>query len=390
MSIVQEVERFAAEHLIGRERELDVPAEDPLQHYAAYHALGINNWWLPSDVGGRGISMREGVDIVSALAYADAGFAFTTLISILGTTFVDVFGSAEQRERYLRPLASGARYAAAAASEREAGSELLRMATSAEKTERGYVLDGPKFFCTNAGFAELVVVVARVPGRPSPTHPSERGRDDFKAFVVEKGNVGLRIVRRWSTIGLRSSATYELSFSRCAVADEAVLAGNGLRCLEVALNPSRILIAAIGIGLAMRLRDVCLDYAQTKSVRDASLLSNSNFIGRLGQIEMQIEAIRMVCRAAASELDEALRDRARLVRVGVLKSAVVAKMLSGQLTWDIASTASQALGGLGFTEDSLVGKLVRDARIISIIEAGDDVLREYLFQRHILPGMSPR
>ena len=124
-------------------------------------------------------------------------------------------------------------------------------------------------------------------------------------------------------------------------------------------------------------------YAKNKTVHKQSLLANSAFVAKVGQMEMEIEAIRHVCRAAAAEFDEACRSgRAKLLRTGALESAVVAKMLSGQLGWKIASVASEAFGGLGYTEDSLVGKLVRDMRVISIIEAGDDVLRELLFHRY--------
>jgi alkylation response protein AidB-like acyl-CoA dehydrogenase len=370
------IDTYVRTHLLGRERELDVPTEPPLAAYEGWHALGFNNWWLPRDVGGRGLSLRESVDLVGSLAYGDPGVAFTALISILGTTIVDLFGSAEQRRRYLTPLPGKPRYAALAASERAAGSELLRMDAIATRTEDGYVLEGPKFFCTNAAFADFVVVVARVPGKP---------RDDYKAFVVEQGTPGLTVARRWNTNGLRASATYELSLSGCRVREDAVLSGHGLRALEVSLNPSRILIASLGIGIASRLRDLCLQYARQKTVREQPLLSHATFAAKLGQMEMEIESIRAICRTAASEFDEAVQnDRPRLLRTGALKSAVVAKMLSGQLTWGIASVASEAFGGLGYTDESPVGKLVRDARMISIIEAGDDVLRDLLYSRYVL------
>lgn len=374
MSVLATVDEFVRSKIIGHERELDRFVETPHVAHGQFQALGLSNWWLPSDVGGLGVSLVESVDVVASLAYGDAGLAFTALISILGTTFVDLFGSSEQRARWLSPLAKAPRSAAAAASERGAGSELIGMETTARLDGAAYTLDGPKFFSTNAAFADFVVVVARVPGTP---------RDDYKALVVERGAKGLNVKRRWETIGLRSSSTYELELQGCSVSAANVLSGHGLRALEVALNPSRILIAALGIGVGMRLRDTCLEYAKTKTVHKQSLLANSAFAAKIGQMEMEIEAIRHVCRAAAAEFDEACRTgRPKLLRTGALESAVVAKMLSGQLGWKMASVASEAFGGLGYTEDSIVGKLVRDMRVISIIEAGDDVLRELLFQRY--------
>src|SRR5262249_13333819 len=137
-------------------------------------------------------------------------------------------------------------------------------------------------------------------------------------------------------------------------------------------------------GICERLRDLCLAYAHPKQVRGQSLLAHGGFAGKLGQIEMEIEAIRAVCRAAATDFDEARQNGgAKVRRAGVLKSAIVSKLLSGQLAWKVASVASEAFGGIGYTDESLVGKLLRDVRVISVIEAGDEVLRDLLFNRYV-------
>lgn len=383
MAIIDTIREYVNENVIGKESVYDTLTEPPQARFDSFHSLGINNWWLPPDVGGRGVSLQESVGIVSELAYGDGGLAFSMLISILGTTFIEIFGTSEQRARLLGPLAREPRYAALAASEHEAGSELLRITTVAEEQGGKYALSGRKAFCTNAAFADFVVVVAKVAGLR---------RDTYKGFVVEKGQPGFEVLRRWRMVGLRSSATYELQFDNCLVEPHNVIETNGLRALEVALNASRILISSMGIGIAKRGRDLSLQYARTKEIDGQRLTRHPTFAAKLGQIEMQIEAMRSVCVTAARDYDDLRRDHpTELQRLGALKTAMVAKMFAGQSLWSAISALSESFGGLGYTEDSPIGKLVRDARIISIVEGGDDVLRRLLFRHCVVDarGVEP-
>jgi alkylation response protein AidB-like acyl-CoA dehydrogenase len=368
---------FVQEHVLGREQALDVRGELPLACYEAFVAADLANWWLPRRLGGRGIRLEQSVDVVAELAYGDAGLAFAFFLPILGTTAIDLFGSDEQRQRYLAELSRSGAFCATMASEAVAGSELIRMTTEATPGDGGYRVTGEKFFSTNAELADFFVVYARLEG----TTPA------FGAFVVPRDAEGIQIVKRWPTIGVRAAGTYELSLDGCPAAQP--LTGNGLRILEVALNASRTLMAASAVGVGRRIRDTCLAYAATKEIKGTSLLENPVFIAKLGQMEADLQAMLSVCRTAAREFDEIIATQAaadRFMHVGTLRSVIVAKMLCGQLGWKIASMGSEMLGGLGYTDESLMGKLVRDMRYVSIVEAGDDVLRELMFSRHVLPA----
>jgi alkylation response protein AidB-like acyl-CoA dehydrogenase len=268
-------------------------------------------------------------------------------------------------------------FSAALGSEREAGSELGRTATTATLQDGEIVLDGEKFFSTNADFADFLVVVART--------PDER----FVAVVVPRGTPGVRVVKRWDMIGLGSAATYQVTLERCRVPATHLLDGSGLGLLEIGLNPSRVLIAAVAVGLARRIRDVVLDYARTKPLQGSTLIDHPVFGAKLGQMEMIIEVMRNQCLAAAGEFDElAARPDApaELLRRGALRSCVAAKMFCGQAGWELAGTGSELLGGLGYTEESELGGLLRDMRFVSIVEGGDDVLRELMFRRYARPA----
>ncbi len=283
---------FAAAELIGAEEHLDALAPAPLPLYRRFPDTGLANWWLRKEDGGRGIGLEEGTGIVSELAYGDAGAAFTLFISVLGTTLVSLFGTDALRERYLRPMAEHGTFCATLGSEHAAGSELARTATEVAVDGDELVLSGEKAFSTNADFADFLVVLAREADNP--------GR--HVVVVVPREAPGVHIDKRWPMNGLRSSATYQVVFDRCRVPADHLLSGSGLRLLEVGLNASRILMAASAVGVARRVRDLCMDYGGSKTVKGAPLRDNAVFASRLGQWESRIEVMKNQCRTAAQGL----------------------------------------------------------------------------------------
>lgn len=370
--------RFVRDELIGHEHELDILAEMPLPVYGRFADTGLMNWWLPEEHGGCGLGMEDSVRIVNALAYGDAGVAFTLFVSVLSTSMVTLYGSEETRTRHLVPLLAEHGFAATLGSEHRAGSELARITTTARRDGDCLVLDGLKAFSTNTDFAQFLVVVARSAETP----------DDYLAVVVPRDTPGIEVRKRWPVVGLRSSATYEVGLAGVRVPAANALHGNGLRLLEVGLNASRILIATTALGIARRARDLCMDYARTKQVKGAPLASNAVFAGQLGQMEMQIDVMNNQCLAAAREYDAivARPDAAdEFLRQGTMKTAMTTKMFCGQAGWQVVATASQMFGGLGYTREMLVQKLLRDVRYVSIVEGGDDVLRDLLYSRHVVP-----
>ncbi|MEV4173302.1 acyl-CoA dehydrogenase family protein [Nonomuraea sp. NPDC049709] len=372
------VQGFARRELLGKEPYLDSLAEAPLPLYRRFADTGLANWWMPKEFGGLGMGLEESVRITAELAYADAGAAFTLFIPVLATSMVSWYGSEELKERHLGPLVAENAFCSTLGSEHAAGSELARITTTARREGDTVVLDGQKAFSTNTGFARFIVVIAR----------AQEDSSGYLAVLVPRDTPGVTVEKRWDVIGLRSSATYQVSLSGVRVPAGNVLRGNGLRLLEVGLNASRILIATTALGIARRVRDVCMEYAKSKSVKGAPLTANSVFAGRLGQFEMQIEVMANQCLAAARAYDEiAARPDAgeEFLRVGTLKQALTTKMFCGQTGWQIASTASEMFGGIGYTHEMVIGKLLRDMRYVSIVEGGDDVLRDLVFSRYVVP-----
>ncbi|MFI6317851.1 acyl-CoA dehydrogenase family protein [Nonomuraea sp. NPDC050556] len=373
--LLRGVREYAA-HELMTEHEA---AEPPTRSQLAFHERGLANWWLPEEYGGLGVGLRDSVDAVSELAYADAGSAFTLFVSILGSTLVSLYGSDELKDRTLRKVGASGGFSATLGSELAAGSDLTSMTTTAARGTGGLVIDGEKSFATNAGFAEFLVVIA-----VSADNPLEH-----LAIVVPRGTPGVRIVRRWQTLGMPAAGTYQVTFEGCRVPEANALRGPGLVLLEVGLNTTRTLIAACGVGIARRIRDLSLAYARDKRVYGESLLANAVFAAKLGQMEMDIEVMRNQCLAAGAEFDALAADpdgAAELLSRGALRSAVTAKVCCGRLGWRIATIGSEMFGGLGYTDRSPIGRLLRDMRFVSILEGGDDVLRELVYRRFVIPA----
>lgn len=376
---VRTAREFARDELIGREDELDALGPAPLPVYQSFRSTGLSNWWLPKEYGGLGYGLEQGVDIVSELAYGDAGVAFTLFVSILGTSMVSLYGSESTRESHLAPLARDGGFCATLGSEHGAGSELTRTQTRIRTADGGLVVEGHKAFSTNADFADFLVAVAQDPESGSK----------YAAVVIPRHNEGVLIDKRWDMIGLRSSGTYQVTLDGCRVPAENKLSGSGLRVLEVGLNASRILISATAVGLARRIRDLSMDYAAHKNVNGHRLNENAVFAAKLGHMESRIEVMRNQCLAAAREYDRVMESEdpaGRFLRKGALRSALTAKLFCGQEGWSIADTGSQMFGGLGYTNELVIGKLVRDMRYVSLIEGGEDVLRHTLYHRGVLPA----
>jgi alkylation response protein AidB-like acyl-CoA dehydrogenase len=375
---IRAVQAFTRRELIGNDEELDSLAPAPLPLYRRFADAGLANWWLPEEYGGHGFGLTESVDIVAELAYGDAGTAFTLFIPILATNMVRWYGSDALRDHYLKQLVADGAFGATLGSEHDAGSELARITTTARRDGDSIVLNGQKAFSTDTDFAQFVVVIAKDADQDG----------EFVAVLVPRDTPGLQVEKRWSMIGLRSSGTYQVQLTDCRVPAANVLRGNGLRLLEIGLNASRILIATTALGIARRARDLCLDYAKTKQVKGAPLAHNAVFAAKLGQLEMQIDVMANQCRAAAREFDEIATSKdpaAGFLRAGTLKSSLTTKMFCGQTGWDIVSCASEMFGGRGYTHESPVGKLLRDVRYVSIVEGGDDVLRDLVYTRFTVP-----
>ncbi|MFC5800199.1 acyl-CoA dehydrogenase family protein [Streptomyces formicae] len=382
-SLVDRIRDFVGAELVGNERFFDGRPEVPVKASHVLRDEGLANWWLPRDYGTLGASLEESVDVVAELAYGDAGFASSSFISILGADILHFFGNRSVAESFLGPMARTGGFCATLVSEQAAGSELGRIQTSFSIKNDHVTLNGQKFLSQNSAYADFLVVAAR---------PTEGG-STVRLVVVPRDTPGIDVIKRWETNGLRGTGLYRVNLTDCKVPAANIIPGNGLRLLEAGLNASRILIAACAIGMSRRIRDISMDYARTKELKGSLLIDNAVFTSKIGQIEMLIDVMANQCKSAAVQFDDlcSAPDPAKaLFQGGMLKSALAAKMYCGQAGWEVATIGSQMFGGLGYTEGHLIGKLVRDIRSVALVEGGDDVTRDLLFSRCVLPADNRR
>lgn len=378
--ILERIREISAAELTARQAQLDAGTAEPDETCRPFHESGLSNWWLPARLGGLGVCLEDSVDIATEIAYSDAGTAFTLFASILGSSMITLYGSPELQEIYLAPMASNGGFCATLGSEQEPGSKPIAV-TAAAGTD--LILNGETDFATNAGSADFLVVIATY----------ANGQGDPLAAVVPRDHSGVHIVKRWNTLEVRAAPAYQVSLRDCRIPADHVLNGHGLGILAVGMNASRILSAATAVGIALRIRDECMTHAKTQSPNGAALMADHASGAKLAQMETQIDVMRNQCRAAAREFDliMARRNAATLfLRHGTLKSALVAKMFCGQAGWQIASAGSEMFGVLGYTDEPIIGKLLRDMRYVSIVDGGDDTARDLLFNDHVIPALKLR
>lgn len=361
------IHAFVAEHVLGQELRLELEPEVAAGVRARFDAGGFANWWISERLGGRAWSFETGVEISRALSYGDGGLATSLYISVLPAMIVELFGTAEQAERILRPLTRGGGLAIAASE--EFGSEVMRGKTAARRTPSGWVLNGTKLYSTNIAFASHYLVLAR-----------REQEGDFRFFAVPRTAPGIPEPVAWNMSGIRSALTYRVSFEDCPVTDADLIDVDGLRALSAGLNFSRTFIAAMGWGIAQRARDLCVRFALAKQFRKGTLADSPAFRQQLGEIELDLMTMEVMIRRAATVLDKlvATEDRSTsALKAGAVIEALGAKAVAGELAWKIVSTTSEIAGAYGYTEESLFPKLTRDARVVSFVEGGRSVVLDH-------------
>jgi alkylation response protein AidB-like acyl-CoA dehydrogenase len=277
-----------------------------------------------------------------------------------------IAGTPEQKERYLRPLASGAVIGAYGLTEPGAGSDAGATRTrAAEQADGSFVIDGEKMFITNAG-TDITACV---------TITAVTGDGEISTIIVPNGTPGYVISAPLEKLGWRASDTRELSFQAARVPEENLLGprGEGFRQFLEILDGGRISVAAMGVGLAQGAYDLAFEYALEREQFGKPIAKFQSVQARLVDMATEIEAARQLVWKAAWE-----KDRGRDFR----KSAAMAKLFSGELSHRAANWSLQIHGGYGFMDEYAISRLYRDQKILEIGEGTNEVQR-MVIARHL-------
>ena len=319
--------------------------------------------WLKNCVPRKWGGVSDSLDVRSialcreTLAYYSGLADFSLAMQGLGSGAISLFGSDAQRQQYLPAVAAGDAIAAFALSEAEAGSDVAAMATSAELSGDGYVLNGEKTWISNGGIADFYCVFAR-----TGEEPGARG---LSAFIVDTSNPGLEVTERIETIAPHPLAT--LSFNDCRVAVSARIgeAGEGFKIAMATLDVFRTTVAAAALGFARRALDEAVQHTSTRELFGAPLSALQLTEGSIADMATELDASALLVYRSAWAKD-CYQER-------VTREAAMAKLYATEAAQKIIDRAVQLFGGSGVVKGHIAERLYREIRALRIYEGASEV-----------------
>ncbi|MGI6580389.1 MAG: acyl-CoA dehydrogenase [Saccharofermentanales bacterium] len=352
---------FAINEVEPIAQEIDENHRFPEETVAKMQQYGFLGIPFSKEVGGQGCDTLTYVLAIEEIskACATTGVILSAHTS-LGASPIDVYGTPEQKEKFLRPLISGKKLGAFGLTEPGAGTDAAGQQTVADLDGDEYVLNGSKIFITNAGKADIYIIFAMT--------DKSKGTRGISAFIVEKGTPGFEFGHREIKMGIHGSATRELVFSDCRIPQENLLgqAGRGFSIAMGTLDGGRIGIAAQALGIAQGALDKTIAYVKERKQfgRPISAFQNTQFT--LADMATEVESARMLVYKAALAKDTQKRYSLE---------AAMAKLKASEVASYVTNKAVQLHGGYGFIQDYDVERMMRDAKITEIYEGTSEVMR---------------
>ncbi len=356
------VQRYAAEKVAPRARDLDETKEFPHETIAELRELGLLGVPFPEEWGGAGLDYLSYILVIEELARVCGTTSITVAAhTSLGTNPIYSFGTDRQREKYLRRLASGEMLGAFGLTEPGAGSDSGATRTSAVRDGKDWILNGVKVYCTNGTHAGTVILTTR-------TDPDAPGSGGITAFIVERAWPGVKLGTLEDKLGLRASDTRELVLEDVRVPDENRLGevNTGFSKFMQTLDAGRISIGAMALGLAQGALDIALPYAAERQQFGQPIGRFGAIQERLADMAVDIHVARLACYHAA-----ALKDRGHDVNF----SASIAKLHASEAAMRVIDSAIQLLGGNGYSREYPVERMFRDAKLCEIGEGTSEIQR---------------
>ncbi len=366
--IKEAAKTFAETELLPDVIERDIHAKFPDRQVKMMGELGFMGMMVSPEYGGSGMDTLSYVLAMEEIAKIDASAAVIMSVNnSLVCWGLEKYGSEEQKQKYLVPLASGKKLGAFALSEPEAGSDATHQRTTAEDKGDYYLLNGVKNWITNGGHADYFIVIAQ-------THP-EKGHRGINAFIVEKGWEGFTIGPKEDKMGIRSSDTHSLIFQDVKVPKENRIGddGFGFKFAMKTLNGGRIGIAAQALGIAQGAFERALQYAKEREAFGKPIIRHQAIAFKLADMKTRIDAARLLIWRAAWEKDQGM---------DFTLSSALAKYDAAEMAMWVTTQAVQIHGGYGYVREYHVERMMRDAKITQIYE-GTSEIQQIVIARQI-------
>ena len=364
----QSVRGFAEGAIAPRAAAIDRSDEFPRDLWPKMGALGLLGITVEEEFGGAGMGYLAHVVAMEEISRASASVGLSYgAHSNLCVNQIRRIGNDAQKRRYLPKLIDGTHVGALAMSETGAGSDVVAMTTHAEKRSDRYVLNGSKMWITNGADADVLVVYAK-------TNP-KAGSRGISAFIIEKGMTGFAPAQKLDKLGMRGSPTSELVFTDCAVPEENLLGpiNEGVKVLMSGLDYERAVLAAGPLGIMQACLDLVLPYVHERKQFGQAIGEFQLMQGKLADMYTGLGASRAYVYAVARAC-----DRGAIAR----RDAAGAILYAAENATQMALQAIQALGGMGYINESPAGRLLRDAKLYEI-GAGTSEIRRMLIGRDL-------
>lgn len=323
--------------------------------------LGLTGIPWPEEYGGAGFDYLAYCIAVEELSRvcASTGVTLSAHTSLAGWPLYK-YGSEEQKQTYLRPMAEGKKIGAYCLTEANSGSDAGGMKTTAKRDGDEYVLNGSKIFITNGGVADIYIVFA-------VTDPDSKHKGT-SAFIVESSSPGFGVGKKEKKMGIRSSPTTEVIFDNCRVPKENLLGdeGDGFVIAMKTLDGGRNGIAAQAVGIAQGALDAAVEYSKERVQFGKPIVANQGVSFKLADMATSIEASRLLTYQAAWLETNNLPYG---------KASAMAKLMAGDTAMNVTTEAVQVFGGYGYTKDYPVERYMRDAKITQIYEGTQEIQR---------------
>ncbi|WP_298022375.1 isovaleryl-CoA dehydrogenase [uncultured Parasphingopyxis sp.] len=361
--------RFASEQIAPRAAEIDEKDEFPQDLWPQMGELGLHGITVEEEYGGLGLGYLEHVVAVEEVSRASASVGLSYgAHSNLCVNQIRRWGNDEQKAKYLPRLISGEHVGSLAMSEASAGSDVVSMKLKAEGVQGGYILNGTKFWITNAAYADTLVVYAKT--------DSDAGSRGITAFLIEKDMPGFSIGQKIDKMGMRGSPTAELVFDDCEVPEENIMGptNGGVGVLMSGLDYERVVLSGIQLGIMQACLDCVLPYVRERKQFGQPIGTFQLMQAKVADMYTALNSARAYVYAVAKACDAGQTTRF---------DAAGAILLASENAVKVSLEAIQALGGAGYTKDWPVERYARDAKLLDI-GAGTNEIRRMLIGRELV------
>jgi len=363
----ESIKNFAQKEIQPLIKDSDEKGKWPEELTIKLAEMGLLGIIIPTEYSGVGYSNVDYVIVLEEISKVDASAGLVIAAhNSLCSNHINLFGTEEQKNKYLTRLASGQTLGAWGLTEAGAGSDAAALKTRAEKKGDHWVLNGSKLFITNGSLAEIHVVMA-------VTDP-EKQRKGISAFILEKGMDGFRAGKKEDKLGVRAADTSELVFEDVKVPAENLIGeeGKGYKQAMTILDGGRVSIAGFSLGIAAASLESSLKYAKERVQFNQPIANFQAIQWMLADGFTELEAARLLTYRAAF-----LEDQGKIVP----KESAMAKLFASELAVKVSSTAVQIHGGYGFTKDYPVEKFYRDSMLATIGEGTSEIQRWIIAQK---------